>query len=162
MLSSPRPLAACRATQPTFWLSPATCSAQGGRYLVTGRTVPRYHIRLRRDHLRHPWRCGEARTPPHPRTHRARPGRRQGEGRQIRPQADADTTPAERGPQTPRNGRDAAQRRAQLQCQPEYDFTPATIIVRPSTHVRVNPNSTTSRRPPIRGCRSDRRSVTFL
>ena len=73
----------------------------------------------------------------------------------------ADTTPAERGPQTPRNGRNAAQRRAQLQCQPEYDFTPA-IIVRRSTHVRVNPNSTTSRRPPIRGSRSDRRSVTFL
>jgi hypothetical protein len=27
----------------------------------------RYHIRLRRDRLRHPWRCGEARTPPHSR-----------------------------------------------------------------------------------------------
>jgi DNA invertase Pin-like site-specific DNA recombinase len=31
--------------------------------------------------------------------------------------------PAERGPQAPRSGRDAAQRRAQLQCQPDYDFT---------------------------------------
>src|SRR5271165_6051872 len=49
-----------------------------------------------------PWRCGEARTPPHSRTHRARPGRRQGEGRQIRPQANADTPPAERGPRSPR------------------------------------------------------------
>ena len=29
MSSSPRPLTACRATQPTFWLSPVTCSAPG-------------------------------------------------------------------------------------------------------------------------------------
>src|SRR4029077_9688647 len=54
------------------------------------------HIRLRRDHLRHPWRCGEARTPPHSRTHSTRPGRRQGEGRQIRPQADPHPAPADR------------------------------------------------------------------
>jgi DNA invertase Pin-like site-specific DNA recombinase len=32
-----------------------------------------------------PWRRGEAGAPPHPRTHDARPGRRQGQGRQIRP-----------------------------------------------------------------------------
>jgi DNA invertase Pin-like site-specific DNA recombinase len=32
----------------------------------------------------------------------ARPGRRQGKGRQIRPQADPHPAPAERGPQTPR------------------------------------------------------------
>jgi hypothetical protein len=94
----------------------------GGRYPVTGRTVPRYHIRLCRDHLRHPWRCGEARTPPHSRTHRARPCRRQGKGRQIRPQADTHAAPAERGPQAPRSGRDAAQCRPQLQCQSEHDF----------------------------------------
>jgi DNA invertase Pin-like site-specific DNA recombinase len=29
MLSLPRPLIASRATRPTFWLSPATCSAPG-------------------------------------------------------------------------------------------------------------------------------------
>jgi hypothetical protein len=56
-------------------------------------------------------------------THRARPSRRQGQGRQIRPQADPHLTPAERGPQAPRSGRDAAQRRSQLQCQSKHDFT---------------------------------------
>ena len=54
--------------------------------------------------------------------HRARAGRRQGQWRQIRSQADPHPAPAERGPQAPRSGRDAAQRRSQLQCQSEYDF----------------------------------------
>jgi hypothetical protein len=60
--------------------------------------------------------------PPHSGAHRARPGRRQGKGRQLRPQADPHAAPAERGPQAPRSGRDAAQCRAQLQCQSEYDL----------------------------------------
>jgi DNA invertase Pin-like site-specific DNA recombinase len=46
----------------------------GIRSPVTGRAVPRHHIRLCRDHLRDSLRGGEARTPPHPRTHNARPG----------------------------------------------------------------------------------------
>jgi hypothetical protein len=49
------------------------------------------------NHLRHPWRRGEARTPTHSRTHRARPSRRQGEGRQIWPQAEAHPAPEARG-----------------------------------------------------------------
>jgi hypothetical protein len=53
----------------------------------------------------------------------ARPGRRQGKGCQIRPHADPHRAPTERGPQAPRSGRDAAQRRAQLQCQSGDDFT---------------------------------------
>jgi hypothetical protein len=52
------------------------------------RTVPRHHIRPCRDRLCNSWRCRQAGALPHPRTHRARPGRRQGEGRQIRAQAD--------------------------------------------------------------------------
>jgi Resolvase, N terminal domain len=48
-----------------------------GRYPVTGRSIPRYHVRLRRDHLCDPRGGGEARTPPHSRAQRARPGRRQ-------------------------------------------------------------------------------------
>ena len=72
-------------------------AARRGRYPLTGRTVPRYDLGLCRDHLCHS-RCGsEARTPPYPRTHSARPGRRQGLGRQIRPQADARSAPAEGG-----------------------------------------------------------------
>src|SRR5690242_12730338 len=35
--------------------------------------------------------------------------------------------PAERGPQAPRSGRDAAQRGAPLQCQPEHDFQIAPV-----------------------------------
>jgi DNA invertase Pin-like site-specific DNA recombinase len=46
-----------------------------------------------------------------------------GQRRQIRPQADPHCAPAARGPQALRSGRDAAQRRPQLQCQPEHDFT---------------------------------------
>ena len=43
-------------------------AARRGRYPLTGRTVPRYHVRFRRDHLRHPWRCREAGAPPHSRS----------------------------------------------------------------------------------------------
>jgi DNA invertase Pin-like site-specific DNA recombinase len=50
----------------------------------------------------------------HSGTHRARPGRCQGERRQVRPQADPHPAPAARGLQAPRSGGDAAQRRAQL------------------------------------------------
>jgi DNA invertase Pin-like site-specific DNA recombinase len=42
-------------------------------------------------------------------------GRRQGEGRQIRPQADTHPAPAERGAQAPRSRGDATQRRPLLQ-----------------------------------------------
>src|SRR5712675_686093 len=49
--------------------------------------VPPAVDRLCRDRLCDPWRCREARTPPHRRTHRTGPRRRQGQGRQIRPQA---------------------------------------------------------------------------
>ena len=42
----------------------------------------------------HPWRCGEARTPSYSRTHGARARRRQGQGREIRAQAEAYRTPA--------------------------------------------------------------------
>ncbi len=48
MLSSPRPLTACRTTRPTFWLLPATCSAPGpvsahwpNRSLIPHQTSPR-------------------------------------------------------------------------------------------------------------------------
>jgi hypothetical protein len=53
---------------------------------------------------------------PHSGAHRARPGPRQGQGRQVWPQADSHPAPAERGPQAPRSGRNATQRRPQLQC----------------------------------------------
>src|SRR5207302_10042912 len=45
-------------------------------------------VALCRDCLCHPRRRGEAGAPPHPRAHRLWPGRREGQGRQIRPQAD--------------------------------------------------------------------------
>jgi hypothetical protein len=83
MSSSPRRLIGCRATRPTFWLSPATCSAPEP---VAG-------------------------APPHSGASRARPGRRQGKRRQIRSQADPHPAPAERGPPAHRSGR-AAQRGA--------------------------------------------------
>ena len=88
----------------------------------TGPTLSPKPIRLRRDHLCHSWRCGEARTPPHSRTHRARPGPRQVEGGQIRAQADPHPAPAEGGPRPHRGRGDAAQRRPQLQCQSGDDF----------------------------------------
>ena len=69
--------------------------------------------------------------PPHSRTHRARPGRRQGKGRQIRPQADAHAAPAERGTEAACRRRDAAQRRSQLQRQPEHDFTVSRVKIIP-------------------------------
>jgi DNA invertase Pin-like site-specific DNA recombinase len=61
--------------------------------------------------------------------HCARPCRRQGERRQIWPQADPHSAPAERGPQAPRSWRDAAQRRPLLQRQSEHDFTVSRVKI---------------------------------
>jgi len=77
----------------------------------------------------HAWRRGKARTPAHCRAHGAGPGRRQGERRQIRPQADPHPTPAERGPQAPRSWRDATRRRAELQCQSGDDFETLGVVL---------------------------------
>src|SRR5262249_32979959 len=55
-------------------------------------------------------------------THRTWPGRCEGQGRQVRPQAEPHPSPAEGGPQAPRRRRDAAQRCSQLQCKPELNF----------------------------------------
>ena len=59
-------------------------------------------------------------------THRARPSRRQGQGRQIRPQAVPHAAPVERGPQPARRRRNAAERRPLLR-QSEYDFEAGMI-----------------------------------
>ena len=48
-------------------------------------------------------------------------------GVKIRPQADLDPAPAERGPQAPRRGRDAAQRRPRLQCQAGDHFAVSSL-----------------------------------
>jgi hypothetical protein len=50
------------------------------------------------------------------------PGRRQGERRQVRPQADPHSSSAERGPQAPCCRRDTTQCFPQLQCQSGDDF----------------------------------------
>jgi len=44
-------------------------ATRGSWHPITGRAIPRYHVRLRRDRFRDARRRGEARTPPHPRTH---------------------------------------------------------------------------------------------
>jgi DNA invertase Pin-like site-specific DNA recombinase len=56
-------------------------------------------------------------------TERTARGRRQSQGRRIRPQAHTHPTPAARGPRTHRRRRDATQRRPQLQRQSKHDFT---------------------------------------
>ena len=64
----------------------------------------------------------EAGTPPHRRANSAGPRRRQGEGREVRTQAETHAAPAARGAGTCRGGRDATQRRPQLQRRSGDDF----------------------------------------
>jgi hypothetical protein len=92
---------------------------------LTGRAVPRYDLGLRRDRFCDPWRSREAGTPPHRGTHRTGPRRRQGQRRQIRPQAYPHPSSAARSDQAARRGRrNAALDSPQLQCQPADDFPP--------------------------------------
>jgi DNA invertase Pin-like site-specific DNA recombinase len=59
-------------------------------------------------------------------------GRRQGERRQIRSQADPHPAPAKRGSRAPRRRRDAAQRRPLLQRQSKHDFTALDFVRTPA------------------------------
>jgi DNA invertase Pin-like site-specific DNA recombinase len=63
----------------------------------------------------------------HSRTHRARPGGREGEGRQIRPQAETHCASAARGAAEDRGRRDTAQRRAELLRKSGHHFTPLDL-----------------------------------
>ena len=96
---------------------------------------PRYHVRLRRDRSRDSWRCRQAGISPHQRSHGARPCRREGEGRDIRAQAEAHPAPAARShPAAQCGGGNAALHRAQLQCQRADDFEVGVTAMRVFSH----------------------------
>ena len=92
--------------------------------------VPRYHVRFCRDHLRHPWRCREAGTPPHFGGHGHRPRRRKGEGRQIRTQAELYPASAARSTSADVGGRNTAQLCPPLQRHPTDDLPAAGTVKR--------------------------------